>query len=578
MAESETTVAADAEPHVELEDVLDGIRTTAYRWDFASDRIDWAKNASAVLGGIDIGALGRGRAFALHIDPKHAAGRYDGIRGAAKAAPNASLPYTLQYRFMPEGRRGQAAVWIEERGVCITDAKGEPVRAQGTIRVAADRRRRTRPQTAAAAADPSGLPSRAELTGTLSQLVSGRGGREAKGAFLLVGVNDLARINETYGYDIGDEVIAIVGQRLASAVRGRDCLGRFSSNKFGIVLHGCEHNEVLAIARRTIECVERDVASTRSGAVAVAVFLGAVLLPDHAQTTQDAIGRAMQAADMARVNPRERFYLYDPSSPKEAERKRTIAMADEVIRALNDRRIAIALQPVVTSGSHDPEFYECLLRLRLTDGSVLDASAFVPAAEELGLSKLIDHRALELTVDLLRAVPTRKLALNVSALSTTDRHWIDALEALTGKDRRLTERLTVEITETAAVANMEATAAFVTALKEAGCRVALDDFGTGYASFRSLRNLGVDMVKIDGSFIADIGTDSKDETFVQTLLDLAHRFGVETVGEWVGDERAVDLLEKAGVSYLQGDFFGAPELHDDNMAAARNPEPRKSVG
>lgn len=573
MDRSETTAASGDEPHVELEEVLDRLQTTAYCWDFASDRIDWAKNACAVLGGIDIGAVVRGRAFALHIDPKHAAARYDDVRRVAKAPANASIPYALQYRFMPEGRRGKATIWVEERGVCITDARGEPVRAEGTIRVAAERRRRSRPQSVAAGAEPSGIPSRAELTGMLSQLLSGRAGRDTKGAFLLVGVSDLTRINETYGYDVGDEVISIVGQRLATAVRGRDCLGRFSSNKYGIVLHGCDADEAVAVARRMIACVERDIASTRSGAVAVAVFVGVILLPDHAQSTQDAIGRAMQAADMARVNPRDRFYIYDPSSPREAERKRTIAMADEVIRALNDRRIAIALQPVVTSGSHDPEFYECLLRLRLPDGSVLDASEFVPAAEELGLAKLIDHRALELTIDLLRSVPTRKLALNVSALSTTDRHWIDALEALTGKDRKLTERLTVEITETAAVSDMEATANFVTALKRAGCRVALDDFGAGYASFRSLRNLGVDMVKIDGSFIENIGKNSNDETFVQTLLDLAHRFGVETVGEWVGDERAVDLLEKAGVSYLQGDFFGAPELHDDKMAS-----PRKSAG
>jgi diguanylate cyclase (GGDEF)-like protein len=560
MVNSETTVEAGGEPPVELEDVLDGIRTTAYRWDFASDRIEWAKNASAVLGGIDVDALGRGRAFALHIDPKHAAGRYEGVRGVTAAEPDASIPYSLQYRFMPEGRRGRASVWVEERGVCITNAQGEPVRAQGTIRVAGDCRRGARQHVAADTAEPTGVPSRAELTGTLSQLLSGRG-QESKGAFLLVGVNDLARINETYGYDVGDEVIAIVGQRLSAAVRGRDCLGRFSSNKYGIVLHRCEPSEVAAVARRMIAGVEGDVLNVRSSSVAVTVFVGAVLLPDDAQTTQDAIGRAMQAADMARVNPRERFYCYDPSSPREAERKRTIAMADEVIRALNDRRITIALQPVVTSGTHDPEFYECLLRLRLPDGSVLDANEFVPAAEELGLSKLIDHRALELAIDLLRAAPSRKLALNVSALSTTDRHWIDALEALTGKDRKLTKRLTVEITETAAVADMAATAAFVTALKQAGCRVALDDFGAGYASFRSLRNLGVDMVKIDGSFIENIGENASDESFVQTLLDLAHRFGVETVGEWVGDERAADLLEKAGLSYLQGDFFGAPELH-----------------
>ena len=295
-------------------------------------------------------------------------------------------------------------------------------------------------------------------------------------------------------------------------------------------------------------------------------------LPDHARNTQDAIGCVMQALDIARVNPRGRLYRYDPPSPQ-AARKRSIAVADEVIRALNDRRIAIALQPAVTSGSHDPEFYECLLRLRLLDGSVLDAREFVPAAEELGLSKLVDHRALELAVELLRAVPTRKLALNVSAVSTTDSHWMDALEALTSKDPKLMKRLIVEISETAAVVDMEATAAFVATLKMAGCRVALDDFGAGDDSFRSLDNLGVDMVKINGSSIEKRSTSDKDATFVRTLLDLAHRFGFETVGGQVSDKRAADFFESAGVSYLQGDLFGSPELQED-----QSPRQRKAAG
>ena len=218
-----------------------------------------------------------------------------------------------------------------------------------------------------------------------------------------------------------------------------------------------------------------------------------------------------------------------------AELSSRAALADEIIRALNDRRIGITLQPVVMSGTQDPEFFECQLRLRLTDGSTLDADGFVPAAEELRLSKLIDHRALELAIELLRAEPTRKLALKVSAQSTKDRHWTDALEALTGRDRDLTERLTVEVTESIAVADMGSTARFVTALKIAGCRVALDEFGAGYASFRSLRRLDLDMVKIDGSFIENLSGHDKDDDFVQALLDLAHRFGTETVGEWAGN-------------------------------------------
>jgi EAL domain-containing protein (putative c-di-GMP-specific phosphodiesterase class I) len=161
-------------------------------------------------------------------------------------------------------------------------------------------------------------------------------------------------------------------------------------------------------------------------------------------------------------------------------------------------------------------------------------------------------------------MPKIKLALNVSATTTTDPQWMAALEGFTGNDRTLTERLTVEITETAAISDIKAAIKFVSTLKALGCRVALDDFGAGYTSFRSLRELGVDMVKIDGSFIKNLGTDAEDEVFVRTLIDLARSFGVVTVGEWVGDERTVKLLEKAGVSYMQGYFFGAPELQKDD--------------
>ena len=190
-----------------------------------------------------------------------------------------------------------------------------------------------------------------------------------------------------------------------------------------------------------------------------------------------------------------------------------------------------------------------------------------PVAEQFGLTKLVDHRALELAVELLSSAPDIKLTLNVSAATATDPHWLQGLEAFSGKAAGLAERLTIEITETAAISDLHETAKFVAALKALGCRVALDDFGAGYTSFRNLRLLGVDMVKIDGSFIQNLGTQAEDELFVRTLIDLAKSFGITTVGEWVGDEKTARLLEKAGVSYMQGYFFGAPELTKEEPAA-----------
>jgi len=564
----------DVQEPLDVEQVLESVRATAYRWDFATDTIEWGENAAGVLGVPDIAKIRKGRTFALLIDPEHAGPRYDGITGGQHAEPGAAHRYSLHYRFLPEGRRGKAAFWVEDTGVCFTDADGRPLQAQGMLKVIDDRRRQERMHFAGNHDELTGQLNRARLTEALTNLLSTALRSPVDGAFLLAGVNDLTLINETYGFDVGDEVIAIVGKRLARVLRGKDCIGRFSSNKFGVVLHNCNAEGVEAIARRLMAAIGDSVIDTSVGAVATTLSVGVVILPEHASSAQNAIGRALHALDIARGQRGNQFSRYVPCERKESERRRNVVIADEIIRALNDRRMLIALQPIVTSRSHEPELYECLLRMRRLDGSVVSASEFIHVAEQFGLAKLIDYRVLELAIDLLRASPNIKLALNVSAATATDPQWMAGLEGFTGKDRSILERLTVEITETAAISDVKAAVTFVGTLKELGCRVALDDFGAGYTSFRSLRELGVDMVKIDGSFIENLGTDAEDEMFVRTLIDLARSFGVVTVGEWVGDEKTVTLLEKAGVSYMQGYFFGRPELHKDAPEA----KPAKPAG
>jgi EAL domain-containing protein (putative c-di-GMP-specific phosphodiesterase class I) len=332
------------------------------------------------------------------------------------------------------------------------------------------------------------------------------------------------------------------------------------------VLHDCDGAGVEAIARRLVASVHDRVLDTSVGAIAASISVGGVLLPENAGNAQAAIGRAIQALEIARNNRSDSYNLYMPCERKESERRKAVAIADDVVRALNDRRLMLALQPIVTSRSHEPELYECLLRMRRQDGSSATAAEFIQVAEQFGLAKLIDHRLLELAVDYLRANPGIKLALNVSAPTASDLQWLASLEAFTGNDRALTERLTVEITGTAAISDLAETMRFVGALKALGRRIALDDFGAGFSSFRNLRRLGVDMVKIDGSFIQNLRTQAEDEIFVRTLVELARQFGVTTVGEWVGDAETARMLEKAGVSYMQGYFFGAPELAEEPVA------------
>jgi diguanylate cyclase (GGDEF)-like protein len=277
------------------------VRETVYRWDFNSDRIDWAPNAAAVLGITDFATIARGRAFALLVDPEQAGARYDGITGGAHVAPGTELRYSLHYRLLPEGRRQRTALWVEDTGICRIDADGRPSVAQGTLRAVNDRREREERLLYLGSHDElTGQLNRTKLTEALTRFLGSASRIPAKGAFLLAGVNDLTLINETYGYDVGDEVITIVGRRIGRALRGKDCIGRFSSNKFGIVLTDCSEEGVEAIARRLMATGRDSIIDTSVGAVAANISVGAVLLPDHAGNAQAAISRALQALDLVR--------------------------------------------------------------------------------------------------------------------------------------------------------------------------------------------------------------------------------------------------------------------------------------
>ena len=196
---------------------------------------------------------------------------------------------------------------------------------------------------------------------------------------------------------------------------------------------------------------------------------------------------------------------------------------DEIVAALNERRIFLAYETRGGGGDRQPAFYECLMRIRRSDGTLVGAGDIVPVAERLGLVRLLDHRVLELVVDELVAAPALHASLNVSPASTTDPDWWAGLVSLLRTHSGVAQRLIVEITESAAIQDIDDTRGFVARVKDLGCRIAIDDFGAGYTSFRNLRKLGVDIVKIDGAFVANILRSEDDRAFVRTLIELAQR-------------------------------------------------------
>ena len=203
------------------------------------------------------------------------------------------------------------------------------------------------------------------------------------------------------------------------------------------------------------------------------------------------------------------FSLWRPNVERDAQRRVNIRVTDEIVTALNERRIVTAFEPVVEARSRQPAFYECLVRMEQEDGQALLAPDIVPVAERLGLIRLVDHRVLELAVAELAASPNVRLSLNISPDTTMDPDWWTSIESLMRAHPGVGERLIVEITETVAIQDIDDVRGFVTRLKNFGSRIAIDDFGAGYTSFRNLRKLGVDIVKIDGAFVQNIARSAR---------------------------------------------------------------------
>jgi diguanylate cyclase (GGDEF)-like protein len=541
-------------------EVFAAVGEAPYAWRIDSDALAWGDNAVEVLKVSDPHLIASGRAYAKLLDPDNVQSRFEAVMRTSATDKGAGVPYQIQYGLRP--RPGtDAKLWIEDVGRWFAGKDGKPARALGVVRVINERRALEERLAYLSRFDGlTGELNRWHLTDVLSAALDDAIRNRGSCAFLIVAVDNLARVNEAYGFDVADEVISAVAKRLRAKMRGGDSVGRYSGNKFGVVLKSCTPDDIGTAAERLLAGVRDDVVQTQAGPVAVTATIGGVNAPRHARTVSEVLARAQEALDAAKAKRRGSFQVYRPNVEREALRRQNVRSSEEIVRALSDHRIAIAFEPVVATASRAPAFYECLMRIRRTDGGVIGAGEVIPLAERLGLVRLIDRRMLELVVGELVAAPSLKTSVNVSAASTIDPDWWTALAAALRAHADLAGRLTVEITESAVIQDLDDTRGFVARVKDLGCRIAIDDFGAGYTSFRNLRKLGVDLVKIDGAFVQNLTRSEDDRVFVRTLIDLAQRLGLATVAEWVQDESAAAILAEWGCDYLQGHLIGLASL------------------
>ncbi|MGB1540094.1 MAG: EAL domain-containing protein, partial [Rickettsiales bacterium] len=378
------------------------------------------------------------------------------------------------------------------------------------------------------------------------------------GTFMLVAINNLAMIINGYGFETSEQIMREIKQAISLKLNPYDKVERIHRDQLGVVLADCskESAERQALEFKTI--IQNLSSRTNIGPLHVTCAIGSVGFPESATTVAEALDKAYVALN----GNRNMIYQAFENTKNDSEKSRQqMEMANYLHDAIKENRLRLAFQPIITAKSGEVAHYESLLRIVDDEGKITTAGPMIPVAEEMGLIEVIDRLVVEKVVDELRNHPDVSLAFNISSVTTGNPDWVRYLAKLLDDDLDVASRMVVEITETAAQRDLRETAYFVASVQALGCLVSLDDFGSGYTSFRQLKALSVDMLKIDGAFIRDLMDNADNRFFVKTLLDFTNGYGLKAVAEYVETGEVAKLLMELGVEYMQGYYFSQPLNH-----------------
>ncbi|AIL65849.1 Cyclic di-GMP phosphodiesterase YfgF [Rickettsiales bacterium Ac37b] len=283
--------------------------------------------------------------------------------------------------------------------------------------------------------------------------------------------------------------------------------------------------------------------------------ISGISIPHDASSAIEALNKAYTVLNTNNNFTYSKYYTsYKEFINNKEHFKRSLILTSCIKKALLEQKLRLAFQPIIESKTGNVTHYESLLRIINNEGRIVSAGPFIEQAEEMGFISFIDEAVLEMVVEELKTSPNIHLAFNLSALGIHNENWLKKTKKLL-QDSSLANRVIVEITETAAQKDLSKTAYFIATLQEIGCQVALDDFGSGYTSFRQLKALSVDIIKIDGAFIRDILDHSDNLLLVKTLLNMIRGFGLKSVAEFVENGEIAKLLMDLNVDYMQGNYF-----------------------
>jgi len=459
--------------------------------------------------------------------------------------------------------------WIGINARLTHDDNGEVLGIRGTARDITEQHLATQRIEHLAMHDPlTDLPNRHSLQMRVDAALKDGG----VGALLFMDIDHFKYVNDNFGHRAGDQLIIGVGSVLRDALREAGAeLYRLGGDEFAILLPEALRKQAVDAAEAALEAVRhyRFQASEHKIVSNLSASIGIALFPFHGSDVPGLFSNVDIAMYQAKELGRNRHVLFDQASDNLRSTHKRIHWAKRLRDSLDDDRITLFAQPVVRLRDQKPVHHEILVRLRDDDGGYVLPSAFIELAESLSLVQEVDLQVIEKLLLFMRQHNQigKKLRyfVNLSRVSISDQRWVKRVLGLLKTSGVDPSQLVFEITETAAMSEIDVTLTFINRLKEMGCRFALDDFGAGFSSFYYLKRFEVDYLKIDGSFIRDLATDEGSRLFVRALNDVANGLSKQVVAEWIETPEVLKLLTEMGAQYGQGYLFSRPIPLEDTV-------------
>ena len=409
------------------------------------------------------------------------------------------------------------------------------------------------------------LPNRHALQRMMERALKSSG--SSPGALLFLEIDHFKYVNDHFGHRTGDQIVTAVGGVLREAIQNENGeLYRIGGDEFAIHLPETLREKAIQTAERALTAIRHYRLKVAEGRIFsnVSASIGIGIYPFHGDTVAVLFANVDLSLYHAKDLGRNRYALFDPEANALRNTHKRTHWAKKLRDALDQDRITLFAQAVIRLSDRRITHHEILLRILDSNGTYIAPGNFLEIAESLGIVQEIDLCVITKVLAHIKqqgqAGARVRYFVNVSGVSMSSAAWTERVAAILAKSGVKPNQLVLEITETAALSQIDVTLKFIRRIKELGCRIALDDFGAGFNSFYYLKQFDVDYLKIDGNFIRNLASDNGSRLFVKALNDVAQGLKKQVIAEWVEDAEALEILVEMGTEYGQGYLFQKPGL------------------